>query len=90
MKSGAHDLEISRGLRNVVIGGKHGHQRVVFLAHAVVQQVRGGQADRGGGVPANRLGQDVRSGDARQLLSHRGRLLGIGDHPLARRWKQRQ
>ncbi len=79
-----------RGFRDVVIGGQHGHQRVVFLAHAVVQQVRCGQADRGGGVSSRGFREDVRRRYARQLLAYSGGLFGVGDHPLARRRKQRR
>ena len=48
-----------------MVGGKHGHERVAFAACA---QMNRGEADRGGGVAADRLGEDVRCGDARQLL----------------------
>ena len=50
------------------------HERVIFLAHAAVQQVRGGKTDGSRGVSANRLGQDMRSCDARKLPPHGSRL----------------
>ena len=58
-----------------MIGGKHRHDRVIFLAHPVVQQVRSGQANRRRRVSADGLGEDVRLGDARKLLSYGSGLL---------------
>ncbi len=74
MKRGANNLEIASGVRDVVIGWKHCHERVVFLAHAAVQQVRGGEADRSRGVSANGLGKDMRCCDTWKLPPNGSRL----------------
>src|ERR1700722_12499947 len=48
--------------------------------------MNGGQGDGRGGITADRLGQDVRSGDARNFAADGGGLFRIGDDPaIARR-----
>src|SRR5258707_4053629 len=90
VRRGADIFQVSRWFSNVMIGGQPRHDRVICLAHPVVQQVRGGKANRRCGVSADGLGEDMRLGNTRELLPDSCSLFEIGHDPLARRWKQRR
>ena len=60
---GAHQLAIARGVGDVAVRRKHGHQRVAVL----VREMNRGEADGCGGVASDRLGQNVRGGHAAQF-----------------------
>ena len=74
-ESGANDVAIARGLRDDVIGGENGHQRV---GRRGPQKMNGGKADGGCGVAADGFGEDVRE--------RRRSATGAGPRRLARRW----
>jgi hypothetical protein len=60
-----------------MVGGKNGHERVAVFA----TQMNCGEADCGGGVASDRLGEYVRFRDAWKLFANLGGLVFVGDDP---------
>ncbi len=78
VERGANDLAIARRLRDHMIGGENGHQRV---GRRGMQKMNGGQADRGRGVAPDGFGEDVPGGDLWQLAPDLGGLFAVGHDP---------
>jgi len=86
IKSGGNDLKVFCGLRDVVIGGEHSHQRVGICC---VANVKGGESDGGGSVATEWFGENVFARRGWKLFLEGGGLFGVGHAPDAIGWDER-
>ena len=77
-QGGAQDAAKTSGLGDELVGGQHGHQGI---RAGFAQQVNGGQANGGGCIAADGLGQDMRGRDFRRLAADGGGLFAVGHDP---------
>src|SRR5579859_215119 len=76
----AHDAPVHFWLRDVVVCGQHGHQRVAFGRMTHVQR---GKRDCCGRVSSDGLGENAFARRSRNLFFHRGGLFNVRDRPDA-------